>query len=74
MKTKKHDFRRTSFTLLKGDMPTASAVEKIAFVVQKNVTKEQVLKPVVADIDGNGAMETVTAVQPTKFDNVDKGL
>ena len=65
--TENHDFRRTGFTLLKGDMDSASDVSKTAFVLGTDITQEQVLKPIVADIDGNGAMETVNFVHDTTF-------
>ena len=67
--TAEHDYRRTSATLLKGDMNSADDVEKTAFVIASGVTKEQVVKPLVADIDGNEAMDTVTFVHDTTFTN-----
>ena len=33
--TENHDFRRTGFTLLKGDMPNEDAVEKMSFVLKR---------------------------------------
>lgn len=63
--TENHDFRRTGFTLLKGDMSRASDVErKLNFVLEPQgiTSSEQVVKAVVADIDDNGAMETVSLV------------
>ncbi|MDP3734618.1 MAG: hypothetical protein Q8R37_05300, partial [Nanoarchaeota archaeon] len=64
--TENHDYRRTGFTLLKGDMERASDVDTINFVLNSGVNLAlQVVKSIVADIDGNGAMETVTLVHDT---------
>lgn len=56
-----HDNRRTGFTLLKGDMSKESQVEKINLILHADVTSDSVARPSIADIDGNGNMETVVA-------------
>ncbi len=60
--TGNHDYRRTSATLLKGDMSKKEQVEQFSFVLESNITQEQVLKPLVADVDADGIMETITFV------------
>ena len=62
--TENHDFRRTGFTLLKGDMPNEDAGEKMSFVLEAGgiTGQEQVVKSIVADIDGNGGMEMIERV------------
>ncbi len=58
-----HDNRRTGFTLLKGDMTKESQVEKINLVLQGDVTSDSIARPSIADIDGNGNMETVITIR-----------
>lgn len=72
--TENHDYRRTGFTLLKGDMPNANAVEKMSFVLESGGIDEteQVVKATVADLDNNGAMDTVSLVHKTSSVNETK--
>src|SRR3989338_2281007 len=69
--TENHDFRRTGFTLLKGDMNRASDISKTSFVLEPGSigAQEQVVKSIVADADGNGKMETVSFVHKNTQSN-----
>ncbi len=72
--TENHDFRRTGFTLLKGDMNRASDIDKTSFVLEPGGigVQEQVMKSIIADTDGNGAMEVVSLVHKTTLSNQTK--
>jgi len=69
--TENHDFRRTGFTLLKGDMSNAKSVDNISYVLEPGgiSAQEQVVKAIVADADGNGAMEVVSFVHKNTQSN-----
>jgi len=60
--TDSHDFRRTGFTLLKGDMDEEPDVNTIDTVLHKNISEDVVLRPSVADLDGNSYMDVVTVM------------
>ena len=60
--TERHDYQRTGFTVLKGDMPDETELKKTQLVMKENVSEEQVLRPSVADLDGNGHADVVTVV------------
>ncbi len=72
--TENHDFRRTGFTLLKGDMSHAKDTEKNSYAFEPGAItdKEQVVKAIVADIDGNGAMEIVNLVSKQSYNSYTK--
>ena len=71
--TENHDFRRTGFTLLKGDLTTSSVVKnQINFVLDEPLSTMQVVKPTVADLDGNGLMDSVVLVHQTTFNTYTK--
>lgn len=60
--TENHDFRRTGFTLLEGDIKDANNVSKSDFVLSADIEGENVVRPSVADVDGNGKNEVVSVV------------
>lgn len=60
--TDHHDYRRTGFTLLKGDMEKESDVEQLDIVLKDNVEEDTVIRPSVADLDGNERMDIVSVV------------
>ena len=71
--TENHDYRRTGFTLLKGDLVTTNDVKKqINLVLDAPVSTEQVVKPSVADLDGNGFMDSVVMIHKTTFNTITK--
>ncbi len=64
--TDHHDYRRTGFTLLKGDLKTQQKVKsQLNFFLNYGTGTEQVIKPSIADIDGNGFMDMAIAVHKT---------
>ena len=68
-----HDFRRTGFTLLKGDLTSASKVKnQINLALDAVESTEQVVKPTVADLDNNGFMDSVVLVHKTTFNTYTK--
>ena len=69
--TENHDFRRTGFTLLKGDMDEENDISRMDFVMEPLAIsgQEQVVKAIVADVDGNGKMETVSFVHKNTQSN-----
>ncbi len=63
--TENHDFHRTGFTVLRGDIADEGDVERSDFVLQanlSNVSEDAVLRPSVGDVDGNGDVDVVTAI------------
>lgn len=60
--TEYHDYQRTGFTVLKGDMPDKTELKTAQLVMKENISEEQVLRPSVADLDGNNHMDVVTVV------------
>ena len=72
--TENHDFRRTGFTLLKGDLEKEEDVKNQMdfFLDAATGDIEQVVKPSVADLDGNGNMDLVVLVHKTTMENFTK--
>ena len=71
--TENHDFRRTGFTLLKGDLTSVSKTKSaMDFFMDGSTGSEQVVKPSIADIDGNGVMDIITLVHKTSNNNLTK--
>jgi len=60
--TDHHDYRRTGFTLLKGDMDEESDVDKVDIVLKGNLAEDIVARPSVADLDNNGYQDVVTVI------------
>jgi len=61
--TENHDYRRTGFTLLKGDLTDKSKTKSaMDFFLDAGDGMEQVVKPSIADIDADGVMDIVTLV------------
>ncbi|MBI2653252.1 S8 family serine peptidase [Candidatus Woesearchaeota archaeon] len=69
--TENHDFRRTGFTLLKGDLKDKKDVKNQVdfFLDAANDNIQQVVKPSVADLEGNGLMDTVILVHKPVMGN-----
>ncbi len=67
--TENHDYRRTGFTLLKGDLAKEEDIENQMdfFLDAAEGDIEQVVKPSIADLDGNGKMDMVVLVHKTTF-------
>ena len=60
--TENHDYRRTGFTLLKGDLTSKEQVKnQMDFFLDSATGTEQVVKPSIADIDADGIMEVIVA-------------
>lgn len=71
--TENHDFRRTGFTLLKGDLQEPNKVtSKLNFFLDASTGTEQVVKPSIADIDADGIMDIVTLVHKTSNNDLTK--
>lgn len=71
--TENHDYRRTGFTLLKGDLTNNTIVKnQVNLILDDVVSTEQVVKPSVADLDGNGFMDSVVLVHKTSFNTFTK--
>ncbi|HLC52959.1 MAG TPA: VCBS repeat-containing protein [Candidatus Nanoarchaeia archaeon] len=76
--TDHHDYRRTGFTLLKGDMNRKEDVDKIDVALRGNLTQDIVMRPSITDLDNNGYQDVVTAihdlsdVKSTEFIAVEK--
>lgn len=70
--TENHDYRRTGFTLLKGDITNSTIKSKTNFYLDSANGTEQVIKPSVGDLDNNGLMDVVTLVHKTGFSNYTK--
>jgi len=54
-----HDYRRTGFTLLKGDLTSASQVRKTEWTLDNSGAPAAIDHPSIADLDRNGKMEIV---------------
>lgn len=69
--TENHDYRRTGFTLLKGDMTSRDVARNQLdfFLDAVNDNIEQVVKPSIADIDGDGKMDQVIIVHKPVMQN-----
>ena len=69
--TENHDYRRTGFTLLKGDLTNKEIVRNQLdfFLDAVNDNIQQVVKPSVADIDGDGKMDQVIIVHKPVMGN-----
>ena len=71
--TENHDYRRTGFTLLKGDLATKAQTKNQVNLVLDDVTgTAQVVKAVVADLDGNSFMDSVVLLHKTTFNTYTK--
>ena len=71
--TENHDFRRTGFTLLKGDLVNKSDVKnQVNFVLDDVTGTEQVVKAVVADLDNNNFMDSVVLLHKTTYNTYTK--
>ncbi|MBI3037337.1 VCBS repeat-containing protein [Candidatus Woesearchaeota archaeon] len=58
--TDHHDYRRTGFTLLKGDVNKASDIDASNVALKQNISSDILIRPSISDIDGNGHQEVVT--------------
>ena len=69
LSTENHDYRRTGFTLLKGDLANEEDISSQVdfFLDAASEGSEQVVKPSIADIDGNGFMDQAIVVHKTSF-------
>ena len=56
-----HDLRRTGFTLLKGDLYSASDATEVSYTVGSSIDAGHLAKPSIADLDNNGKQEVVVA-------------
>src|SRR3989338_9133919 len=54
-----HDYRRTGFTLLKGDLTASNAIREMAFTIDNNNVPGSIDHPSIADVDGNGKQDIV---------------
>ena len=72
--TVNHDYRRTGFTLLKGDLKEKKDLKNNVdfFLDAASGTEQQVVKPSIADIDNNGFMDAVILVHKTTFNTFTK--
>ena len=71
--TENHDFRRTGFTLLKGDLATKEKAEnQVNLVLDALISTENVVKPTVADLDNNGFMDSVLLIHKTTSNTLTK--
>ena len=52
--TESHDFQRTGFTVLQGDIKNANNVSRTDFVLRENITEEQVVRPSVGEVATRG--------------------
>lgn len=60
--TDHHDYRRTGFTLLKGDVNKASEIDAGNIALKQNISSDILIRPSISDIDGNGHQEVVTVM------------
>ena len=68
--TENHDYRRTGFTLLKGDLTRKEDVKnQLDFFLNNATGTEQVVKPSVANIDGDPYMDMVVLVHKTSYND-----
>jgi len=71
--TENHDYRRTGFTLLKGDLTDKTKIKSaMDFFMDASTGTEQVVKPSIADIDADGVMDIITLVHKTSNNNLTK--
>ena len=68
--TENHDYRRTGFTLLKGDLTKKEDVRnQLDFFLNNATGTEQVMKPSVANLDGDDFMDMVLLVHKTSYND-----
>ena len=71
--TENHNFRRTGFTLLKGDLATTKDIKnQVNLVLDVPISTENVVKPTVADLDNNNFMDSVVLIHKTTFNTITK--
>ncbi len=71
--TENHDYRRTGFTLLKGDLSPQNTKNAMDFFLDAaSGTTEQVVKPSIANIDGDNVLDVVILVHKTTFNQLTK--
>lgn len=54
-----HDYRRTGFTLLKGDLTSSNAIRQMEYTLDNSKAPGSIDHPSIADIDGNGKQDIV---------------
>ncbi|MBI2144003.1 PQQ-like beta-propeller repeat protein [Candidatus Woesearchaeota archaeon] len=64
--TDHHDYRRTGFTLLKGDVNKASDIDASNIALKDSVISDIVIRPSVSDLDNNGHQDVVTVIHPVE--------
>lgn len=57
-----HDYRRTGFTLLKGDVNKASDIDASNVALKDTISSYILIRPSVSDLDGNGHQDVVTVM------------
>ncbi|MBI3037335.1 hypothetical protein HYY73_06340 [Candidatus Woesearchaeota archaeon] len=62
--TDHHDYRRTGFTLLKGDVNKAADVDASNVALKDSVTSDIIIRPSVSDLDNNAHQDVVTVIHP----------
>ncbi|MBI2144001.1 S8 family serine peptidase [Candidatus Woesearchaeota archaeon] len=61
--TDHHDYRRTGFTLLKGDVNKAADIDASNVALKDSVTSDIVIRPSVSDLDNNEHQDVVTVLR-----------
>lgn len=54
-----HDNRRTGFTILKGDMTSATNVQRLNLVLEGNVNQDHISRASISDLDNDGDQDII---------------